>query len=174
MNGTFLRPYALSVGFRSIERPIGGFQGRIGESKAGVIAIATHFSELPKTIRREEHGLSLEDSTKLVENLLQELKSIPPGMKPIYEKLRGVLDTNTGYGELLKIRNLLLGGAAEGGQVPPADYILRLALKFAPMVSCEVELTFSQYKAILRDNHQSLLFENLERYLVVCCHQDSY
>ena len=72
--------------------------------KAGVIAIATHFSGLPKTNRKlEEHGLSLEGSTNLVENLLQELKSIPPGMKPIYGKLQGVLDANTGYGELLKI-----------------------------------------------------------------------
>ena len=139
--------------------------------KAGVIAIAIHFSELPTIGKLEEHGLSLEDSTNLVENLLQELKSIPPGMKPIYEDmLQGVLDANTGRAELLKMRNLLRGEAAGGDQVPPADDIL--AFKFAPIVSCEVERTFSQYGTVLRDNRQSLLFENLKRYLIVFCNQD--
>lgn len=41
--------------------------------------------------------------------------------------------------------------------------------RYAPLTSVAVERSFSQHKAILRPNRESLLFENLSKYAVVHC-----
>ena len=46
----------------------------------------------------------------------------------------------------------------------------RLAkLKYAPCTSCDVERSFSRFKAVFRSNRQSFAFENLREHLVVHC-----
>ena len=44
--------------------------------------------------------------------------------------------------------------------------------KFAQVVTCAVERSFSQYKAFLRDNRHALQVENLTAHLVVMCNSD--
>ena len=43
----------------------------------------------------------------------------------------------------------------------------RLKTKFAPLVSVDVELSFSQYKQILSDRRRNLTFANIEMYNVI-------
>lgn len=40
-------------------------------------------------------------------------------------------------------------------------------IQYAPLVSCDVERTFSSYKSIYRDNRKSFLFENLKKYVFI-------
>lgn len=46
-----------------------------------------------------------------------------------------------------------------------------LVLERAPIVSCTVGRSFSQYKALLRQNRESMLFENLGAFIVDACNQ---
>jgi hypothetical protein len=41
----------------------------------------------------------------------------------------------------------------------------------APVVSCDVERSFSQFRAILRDNRHNLTFEHLRQYLFIYCNK---
>ena len=43
--------------------------------------------------------------------------------------------------------------------------------KYAPITSCDVEISFSQYKAIFRPNRQSFNFDNLKKHVIVYCNQ---
>jgi hypothetical protein len=42
-------------------------------------------------------------------------------------------------------------------------------LKYTPVVSCDVERSFSPYKAIFRENRQSFEFSNLRMHVVAAC-----
>ena len=137
--------------------------------RAGVVAIASNFSAIPRTIEAlEKHGASLEESTGLVEELAHELSRLPSSLRSIHAKFEKVVGGNSGFTELCKVRNLHRGetrGTAVGNT---EDLLL---LKYAPIVSCEVERTFSQYKTVFRDNRHSLLFDNLKKYVIVACNQ---
>ena len=41
--------------------------------------------------------------------------------------------------------------------------------KYAPVTSCDVERSFSKYKAIVSDNRRSFKFENLKMHVVIQC-----
>ncbi|XP_033607792.1 protein tramtrack, beta isoform isoform X2 [Cryptotermes secundus] len=45
----------------------------------------------------------------------------------------------------------------------------RMADKHAPVISCDVERSFSKYKAIVSDNLRSFKFENLKMHVVIQC-----
>ena len=46
------------------------------------------------------------------------------------------------------------------------------SLKFGPLVSCDVERVFSQYKTVLADNRRSFLFDYLKMHLVTKCNEN--
>ena len=46
-----------------------------------------------------------------------------------------------------------------------------LYFKYAPIVSVEVERSFSRYKNILTDNRRSFNVENLSKALIIQCNQ---
>ncbi|XP_003739588.2 uncharacterized protein LOC100904791 [Galendromus occidentalis] len=139
--------------------------------QSGLVAIATHFSKIPDCITAlEGHGLSLEKSLSIVEDLREEFRLLPTELSAISQKFENVLKNNAGFAELQRLRDFMRGEASGEDVVMPLDD--QILLKFAPVVSCEVERSFSRYKSIFRDNRRSLLFENLKKYVVVACNQD--
>jgi hypothetical protein len=80
-------------------------------------------------------------------------------------KLEKVLEKNPGLSKLIDIAKVLTGGVAQVDLAP--DMIA--AMKFAPMVSCDVERSFSVYKQILSDKRMNFTPENLEMYLICNC-----
>ena len=42
-------------------------------------------------------------------------------------------------------------------------------LKYARVISCDVERSFFQYRAMVRDNQQIFVIDNLEKTLIVHC-----
>lgn len=150
---------------------IGQTQTLFNESAVfGLVAIVSNFSEIPATIQAlEEHGLSPEDSTKRIDDLREKLRRLPAELGDISTKFEKVFGGNVGFKELCSIRDTMRGIVTEGSlTIPVEDSLL---MKFAPIVSCEVERSFSQYKSILRDNRQSFLFENLKKYVIVACNK---
>ncbi|XP_018494963.1 uncharacterized protein LOC108864235 [Galendromus occidentalis] len=138
--------------------------------RANLVAIASNLSDIPHCITAlEEYGLSLERSTHIVENLRRKMELLPADLRAISRKFENVIDGNTGFVELCRIRDVMRGEVVDDlANIPVEDL---LVLKFAPIVSCEVERTFSRYKNIFRDNRHRFLFENLKKFVIVACNQ---
>ena len=84
-------------------------------------------------------------------------------------KFLSIIDGDSGYLQLCGVGDYLRGSLVNAApHMAPEDMVL---MRFAPTVSCEVERTFSCYKAILRDNRQSFLFKNLKIYVVAARNQ---
>jgi hypothetical protein len=71
---------------------------------------------------------------------------------------------------MCKIYGILGGNGATLGEDDPALDSKDVTLfKYAPLTSCDVDRSFSQYKKILSDNRRSFLFKNLKMHLVINC-----
>jgi len=91
----------------------------------------------------------------------------------VKNKLSLILQKNKGFKTLQSINKILNGESDEDNfscNLTPRQISL---LKYAPTTSCDVERSFSQYKAILRSNRRAFIFENLEKYVVVACNTRS-
>jgi hypothetical protein len=71
-------------------------------------------------------------------------------------KLQSVLERNPGYSTLRKISDILCGNEQE---LSAKDVTL---FKYSPVMSCNVERSFSRYKFPLSDNWRSLQFDNFQ------------
>ncbi len=81
-------------------------------------------------------------------------------------KLDTVLSNNVGLAKLRNISAILSGDVNSVTDGYSADECA--AFRYAPLVSAEVERSFSMYKAVLRDNRHSFTFENLRQHIVYC------
>lgn len=89
------------------------------------------------------------------------------------DKFDYVANKNKGLATLQKIASVLDGVKMS----KPDAYIDRLssnelaAFKYAPVVSCDVERSFSGYKRILEDCRRSFLFDNLRKHVIIHCNK---
>lgn len=84
----------------------------------------------------------------------------------IATKVESVAQKNPGLSKMSKLarRDESILNKSPFNEMTPAELA---NFKFAPVVSCEVERSFSQFKAVLRDNRRSFLIENLKEHLVI-------
>ena len=81
------------------------------------------------------------------------------------------LQKNSGYSTAKIVAEILNGSRSYAEldlELSPTDIA---NLRYAPLVSCEFEQSFSKYKATLRENRQSFKFETLKKHLVISCNQ---
>ncbi|TRY80736.1 hypothetical protein TCAL_04341 [Tigriopus californicus] len=114
--------------------------------KADLAFIETHLSFLATSIAQlEEAGLTLHNSLSIVSMTQDKINSIPGSKGNIFkEKLLRVLAKNPGL-KTLKEVDLVIQGQLQTlpAGIEPATVA---ALKFCPMVSVDVERSFSQFK----------------------------
>lgn len=125
-----------------------------------------YLSFLPDVIRKlEARGLPLSTQIALVEDVKSKINSLP-GSRGILlkRKVTDVFSKNTGLTLLQEINDALLHGAPPPPLMSPA---IISAYMYAPIVSVEVERSFSEYKALLTDRRMSFKPENVERHLIV-------
>ena len=61
----------------------------------------------------------------------------------------------TGFEKLNKVSQIFSGNANIDEALEPLSMLDILSLKYAPIISCDVEHVFFEYKAILVDNQRS-------------------
>ena len=106
----------------------------------------------------------------MIENIEQQLNNIYD--KRFHEKLVSVLSKNTGYSVISEINNILRGNSSNGNETEVIDRLTpseMTSLDYVPLVSCDVERMFSQYKSILADNRRKFSFENLKYNIIIKC-----
>ncbi|KAG7165044.1 hypothetical protein Hamer_G004800 [Homarus americanus] len=89
-----------------------------------------------------------------------------------YGKLSNVLYKNKGFEKLKKVSQIMSGDAIIDETVQPLTMSDLLCMKHAPIVSCDVERVFSEYKAMLTDNRRGFNFENLRHHVIIKCNHN--
>lgn len=135
--------------------------------------IKTNFACLSDAIKTlETRGLLLSKSIEIVERVNKSLNSLQNNN--ISQKLTAVLKKNTGYHSLKNISELLHNGEPLNPNLQflnPSDCC---SLEYAPIVSCDVERIFSEYKLFLSDNRRKFTFENILHHVVIKCNRNLF
>lgn len=141
--------------------------------KKDLAFIKSNFACLSAAITKiQARGVLLHDAIEIFDSLQPELQRIQK-QKQFVNKLNAVSTKNTGLAIMRKICQVLNGEMLE----EPDDYIDNLtpleieAFKYAPVVSCDVERTFSHYKRVLENCRRSFVFENLKHHVIVHCNK---
>lgn len=127
--------------------------------------IASNFTTLLQTIKvLETSGDTLEKNCGRI-GQLEKFLADAPGIvaKKAHTKLVQVLNKNPGFSTLKAVANILSGTDVNACKIPTEDLP---RYKYAPVTTCEVERSFSNYKNILSDRRQNFTPENLEKYVV--------
>ena len=121
---------------------------------------------LPDVIRKlEGRGLSLSTQIALVEDVQSKINSLPGDRGSLLKrKHTDVFSKNTGLRLLQEINDALLHGTPPPFSLSPA---IISPYMYAPIVSVEVERSFSEYEALLSDKRLSFKAENVEKHLIV-------
>lgn len=119
----------------------------------------------------ENPSTSLNQNLKIIEEIENKVSEAEgPVADMTKQKLKFVLDKNKGFNTLKKINKILCGRFE--GNIDMAYTITELSMfKYAPITSCDVERSFSRYKAIFRPNRQSFNFDHLKKHVIVNCNQ---
>ena len=140
-----------------------------------ITLVVANSADLPGVITRlESQGLPLSSAVSLVEGLEASFESLTGAtLAPVREKLHRTLLNNSGFQELRIVKGILEGEAStEQLRDPEKLTVDELnSLKYAPVVSCDVERVFSVYKSILRENRESFKFKNLMQHVVIACNK---
>lgn len=135
--------------------------------------IASNFACLADAIKKlEAKGSSIVEAMDVVEDLRNKLQSSEKSsMTQIRaaQKLLALVKKNPGYSSLKQICDILSGkdSSMKDLHIPYSVHDITL-FKYAPIVSCDVERSFSRYKSVLQDNRLSFEIKNLAMYMI--CH----
>jgi len=111
----------------------------------------------------------LSESLKIIDLSIKKMnESKCPTAELLKNKMSAVLNKNSEQKTIKCIGNILCGIVDEETIELNLSPIEITALKYAP-ISCDVELSFSSYKSVLRPNRHSFNFENLKQYIVCHC-----
>lgn len=118
----------------------------------------------------EKSGVNLGKSLELVQNVENKLSEGGRGIEFVKVKLSEVLSKNPGLSQIKKISEIISGEIINDdedlAELSPEDIS---CFKYAPIVSVDVERSFSKYKVMLRDNRRSFQFDNLKAHFITSC-----
>ncbi|KAI1710627.1 hypothetical protein DdX_10690 [Ditylenchus destructor] len=129
--------------------------------------IQCNFSTLPKAITKlESQGLTLSQNLEVLAEVKTAISNAGGHIgQKIQTKLDFVMQNNPGLSKMAEIAKVQNGEEAELEVETMAPKQLAV-MKYAPMVNCDVDRSFSIYKNILTDNRTSFIEVNLEMYII--------
>ncbi len=137
-----------------------------------MVYIKANFESIPNAITKlEKKGLQLIDSIKIITDLCNSFNNLRGNTGlAIKNKWEQVLVKNPGYKSMLVIAKILNGDNADISDIEVDLTVEEISLfKYAPITSCDVERSFSQYKTLLRSNRLSFTEENFKMTLITHC-----
>lgn len=132
--------------------------------------INANFNSLTTTMKKlETIGLPLTEAIKALQHQRTTLQGLEGKGSTAAAKLELLIAKNQGLSTMFQIGMILKGEGAmlADEELSPQEIS---CFKFAPVSSCDVERSFSTYKALLRANRQSFKFENLKMSFIVSCY----
>ena len=140
--------------------------------KISITFISSIFTIISTIKKLENRGLSITE----VIDLLNKVKTVFKHNydQIYYQKFKSVFGNNKGFSTIKDVSRVL-----NNGPIPLQEMTQELAqlslldmekLNYAPLVSCDVERVFSEYKTVLTDN-RSFLYENFKKYVIIKCNR---
>lgn len=133
--------------------------------------IASYLMTIPNAIKKvQSASLSINDSLKIIHKTYQDISKLNLSVKgkSIFNKLKLVLNKNSGYSTLKTMNELLQGKEIElQSQTHRATIDFFKKFKFAPITTADVERSFSLLKWIFTARRRSLTVPNVEKILIV-------
>lgn len=117
--------------------------------------------------RLQKNGMPLVESFKILNDVTDKLSTAPDSEVTL--KLAQTLSKNSDLRFLRALANKDAVSFQFCKQFENMSPLELAKFSFAPVVSCEVERSFSIFKSILRDNRRSFKIENLKKHLIVAC-----
>lgn len=154
-----------AVAIKTVQRLLEKSEARL---KLEILEIQQHYTGISQTITKSKtKSFELKEAAEIWENTYLFLSSVPHQL--VANKIISVSNKNP---DLEKI--LLLAKKKEAAlnlhpfkDMPPAEL---LNFRYAPLVSCDVERSFSMLKSFLRDNRRSFLVDNLKEHMVIAAY----
>ena len=134
--------------------------------RAELAFVNTYLSFLSQVlIKLQTKGLSLNDQLAVVDDVTSKIHSIP-GTRglPLIRKVDDIFQKNEGLLKLRQLNDAVIHGFGTSSVEDPA---IGSAYTYAPMISVDVERSFSDYKLILTDRRHAFTEENLEKHIIV-------
>lgn len=121
----------------------------------------------------------LETSTNLLTETVNEVHDIEkkidslkgPKVAAIKQKFKSVFEKNYRFQTMCKVAKVL-EGQEDIGEIENLCVSDIPLLKYARLSSCDVERSFSRYRALFRDNRHRFVMENLEKVFIVNCNSE--
>lgn len=133
-----------------------------------VTFVHQHYTFLADCINKlETDGQTIKEQLDILSTVLNKMTTTPNA--DIKKKLQQVLDDNPGLSAINAINSNdieKLRTFSQFKDMSPADIC---NFTYAPLVSCEVERSFSRYKRVLASHRRNFIFPNLMHYIVVEC-----
>jgi hypothetical protein len=117
------------------------------EMEGRLAFIKANFSSLTEGIKCiQEKGATLEDSLALVKNIARDLERVPVYIgKMVSRKVKRVLGKNSGYETFRSISRILTEESFSTFNIKELTASDLVHFKYAPIVSADVERSFSKY-----------------------------
>lgn len=107
----------------------------------------------------------MHDQLQIVQNVTSKIHAIPGARgRELQTKTNSVFTKNEGLKTLEQLNDAVNDGVSTGVAVSPA---IGSAYAYAPIVSVDVERSFSDYKLIFSDRRQSFTEDNMEKHIIV-------
>ena len=138
--------------------------------KSHLTFLASNFSRLPDCIRRLECSAQpLSTTLAIIEGIKTSLaRNEGPEAQRIRTKLEKVLQWNPGF-KTMKLVQMAIQGDGVSDEISRYTVPELAAFTYAPMVSVDVERSFSRYKDLLSDRRQCLTAENAKYHVIPLC-----
>jgi hypothetical protein len=106
-------------------------------------------------------------SLDIVQTIIYKLTNIPGETDNIIKTLKylNYVKKNKGYQMLVKVGNILCGNNEDLPEYFTPSVVDDI--KFAPLISVNVERSFSLYKQMLSDRKTNMSTDNMEKYIIV-------
>ena len=113
--------------------------------------------------------MKLVEQISIVNNLISKVNSLQDDIgRKVCAEMNTVLQKNGGFNSLCKIARVLSDDKCDCYKLDVEMDDVKY-FTYAPLVSADVECSFSAYKVILSDTRQSFSFDTLKMNVVVYC-----
>jgi hypothetical protein len=138
-----------------------------------LVFINSNYDCLAKFIKQlEANDVLLIDNMKLINNIIDHLKSINDSTDLGLNRFVGILEKNPGYDKISLISKII-----SGKQLTSEELEVNLNLtpeeissfKYSPITNCEVERAFSRFKHVFNERKFNLTEANLKYHLIIYC-----
>lgn len=136
------------------------------------ISANLHF--IPNAIKKlETKGMPLSESTQIIQNISNDIEKLSGVYSaPLKSKFKGLIEKNEGFRDIMSISRKIDGQECDEQISVELSIEDVSSFKYAPITTCDIERSFSQYKHVLEGRDLNWVFDNLRKTYILHCNYE--